>query len=286
MVSISQRSSRNFIITARIKALNCAPLCASNQRLRTAFYNPQRFMVGEKTKKTRARGWRLRVSWLLNSLIFLSVAVLLFYYLPSFITDVFHLGEGVVEQDDNKVLAFEALNRQTVAQVLNELIFKPNLVQNYQGEQIAPRYDLSLPEGKWFRTTNGLIVAPIMTNRDPDDLAGIDQIMRQGAYLYTDYSEMGRKGRSVILASHHFNMFVGDEERKKTFQNLSQLKVGDEIELIDDYKAWKYRVYKIEKATTISESVADLIAYTCVFWWDSKLRLFVYGELLPAEAQT
>lgn len=283
MVPISQRSSRNFIITARIKALNCAPLCTSNQRLRTAFYNPQRFSLTKKAKVARTAGWRLGVSWLLNGLIFLSIVVLMFYYLPSFITDIFHLGEGVVEQDDGKVLAFEALNQQTATQVLNELIFKPNLAQNYQGEQVAPRYDLSLPEGKWFRVTNGLITAPIITNRDPNDLAGIDQIMRKGAYLYADYSEMGRKGRSVILASHHFNMFVSDEERKKTFQNLSQLKVGDEIELIDDYKLWKYRVYKIEKATVISEKAADLIAYTCVFWWDSKLRLFVYGELLPTE---
>lgn len=282
-MSVQQRSSRDFIILARIKSLDCAHLCTSNQRIRSAFYSPQRFLQFQKTPAACSRGWRRGISWLLNGFIFLSLVVLLFYYLPSLITNVFHLGEGVVEQDETKVLAFEALSQQTAAQVLNELIFKPNLPQNYQGKQIAPRYDLNLPEGKWFRTTNGLIAAPIMTNRDPHDLTTIDQIMRQGAYLYADYSELGRKGRSVILASHHFNMFVSNEERKKTFQNLSQLKVGDEIELIDDYKVWKYRIYKIEKATTISENAADLIAYTCVFWWDSKLRLFVYGELLSTE---
>jgi hypothetical protein len=36
----------------------------------------------------------------------------------------------------------------------------------------------------------------------------------------------------------------------------------------------------VEQAAEISELDADLIAYTCVYWWDSKLRLFVYGRLV------
>jgi sortase (surface protein transpeptidase) len=61
---------------------------------------------------------------------------------------------------------------------------------------------------------------------------------------------------------------------------LKDLQVGDLVQVIDDYKIWTYEVYKVEEAREISDREADLILYTCVWWWDSKLRLLVYAKII------
>ena len=278
---VKKKTSRLFTLITRVKIVDCSRLYRGAKQVRLVFYNPYFFTHSrESVLFWRRRRARQRWRWVLNSLVIVGLLVLLGYYLPAWLSATFHWGEGVVAEQSDRRSVSETVRNWHELSSESELIFQPNLVQNYQGSKVPPRYDLNLPAGRWIRSLNGTVNAAILSNTEPQNVGEIDKMMRQGAYLYTDYGELGRRGRTVILASHHFNMFVRDEDKPKTFQNLHQLQVGDILELIDDYKLWQYQIYKIEKSQVISETNADLIAYTCVYWWNSKLRLFVYAKFV------
>jgi hypothetical protein len=247
-------------------------------RLRQSFYNPDLYQAVPAAAKKKV--WLHR---LLNLPIALGGLALVLYFIPSlafrwlpFWQGGRVLGEQVQADETTRI------ETQLVTEFSAEVLIQPQLEQNFGGEKIQPTYDLSAPEGRWFRAVAADINAEILTNNDLGDTKAVDGLMSRGAYLYPDYAEIGRVGRTVVLASHHYNMWLGAGDSQKTFQNLAQIQVGDTIEIIDDYKIWAYEVYKVEEAEVISEKTADLIAYTCVFWWDSKLRFFVYAKLVSA----
>jgi hypothetical protein len=258
------------------QARTCYSLCRWSARVRQTFFNTNAF---EPAIAAPSR-WRRAVRWTLNIPIVLGAAALIFYFLPSAIFKLPRLqqnrvlGETTTATEDLNTPIFGELGLGA------DTLIQPVLEQNFGGEKIQPTYDLSAPEGRWFRTANAAINAEILTNGDLADTKVVDDLMSRGAYLYPDYGEIGRIGRTVVLAGHHYNMWVSPFESQKTFQNLDQVQVGDTIEIVDDYKVWTYEVYKVEEAETISEKTADLIAYTCVYWWDSKLRFFVYARLV------
>lgn len=264
------------------QARTCSDLCQWSSKVRRTFYNSNLYSPCAPAAAPRSKV-RTLVRLGLNIPIALGGLALVFYFLPSLVFNylpLFQRGQVLGEQvqADGAV----GLAELTEAEFKTQTLIQPNLEQNYGGEKIQPTYDLSAPEGRWLRIGAAEIEAEILTNNDLNDTKTVDELMGRGVYLYPDYSEIGRIGRTVVLASHHYNMWVGAASSQRTFQNLAQVQVGDRIEVVDDYKVWTYEIYKVEEAEAISETTADLIAYTCVYWWDSKLRFFVYARLVTA----
>jgi hypothetical protein len=155
-----------------------------------------------------------------------------------------------------------------------------------QIRRITPIYDLSLPSGKWLKANQASIEAEIFTNASINDQKSVDHLLQRGLYLYPNYQTFGISGKTAIIAGHHYNNFLSPPESKKNFQNLNKVKIGDKLEIIDDHQKWTYEVFMIEQSTQISHIQSDLILYTCVWWWNSDLRLFVYARLLDNAPST
>ncbi len=233
-------------------------------RVRTAFYNGALF---EASKMQQPFFWREIVGFWHNLTIVGAVIVILIYFVPTVVFKIF-------PQLDKNLVKAESLEEVSL---LEQPVIKES---EAQVRGVKPVYSLGLPEGKWVRIPEAEIEAEIFSNQNLQDKKAVTKILDKGIYEYPEFSTMGVKGKTVLLAGHHFNVWVSEEQSKKTFQNLNRVMLGDRVELISDYRQWNYEIYKIEQATQISEDQADLIMYTCVFWWNSDLRLFVYARLI------
>ena len=248
---------------------------ASLNRVRQTFYNQSLFAVApEESNPSRAKvvGNNIKKFWL-NVSMLAAILVLMFYFLPNL---VFGHIPGL---NQTKVLG-EAVREADTAYLDDQVLWQPGEIQGQTLRKIRPKYDLTAPEGKWVRSDRAEINAEMFTNDDIDNKREVNALLSKGLYLYPEYAGIGEIGKTVIIAGHHYNMHMSALESKKSFQNLDKVQVGDRIEIVDDYKIWTYEVYKVEQAKEVTEETADLILYTCVFWWDSELRLFVYGNLV------
>lgn len=238
-------------------------LVKNYSNLRKVFFNEEVF-VGSKIEKNLIDKM---VVWLLNMVVFGAFLVIIGYYLPGMVERLLPNFSGEIAKANDE---FD----------VSEVIIWQPVLDERDKRRVKPEYDLDLKAGKWLKIPSASVEAQIMTNDEIENKKEVNKILDKGVYAYPDYAEMGWLGKTVILAGHHFNMAVGEKEGRRTFQNLNKVKVGDEVFLTDDYKKWKYEIYKIEKTNAITEKTADLIMYTCVFWWDSDLRLFVYGKIV------
>jgi hypothetical protein len=151
---------------------------------------------------------------------------------------------------------------------------------------VNPLYDLSLPDGKWLIADRIGIKAEILTNASINDHKTVDRLLQRGLYLYPDHQNFGWQGETVIIAGHHYNTWLSPQSSAQNFQHLSQFIIGDRLEIISDHKKWTYEIFMMEQSAQISSVKSDLILYTCVWWWDSDLRLFVYARLLDGPSSS
>jgi hypothetical protein len=253
---------------------------ACNQQL--SFSSRLRYIFSPCPVSKTKKSWRLPrklLGFSFNIFIGAAVLVLVFYFVPALAfkyLPLFNSGGAFGEQ----LWAWTSGSTAGIEKRQAEMFFEPGFAPLPSGKRVDPDYDLTAPAGRWFIAPTASIEAEIYTTPDMNDKNAIDKLMSTGAYLYPDYAEFGQVGRTVILVAHHYNMFMSKKDSRRIFQNLNRVALGDHLQIIDDYKIWNYQVYKVEKAEAVSETDADLIAYTCVYWWDSKLRLFVYAKLI------
>jgi len=262
-------------------------------RVRNSFYNRELFDYSPQMLAVAGNNAAMTASWsaagflsgffdfLLNFLMTLSILVTLLYFLPG-VLDRVHTGTLLAGQQN--VITDETIQASHAA-LAGAALLQPDKdwqqpMPEDNSHKVAPVYDLGLPEGRWVMSEKIGLKAPIMTNSDSSNTKEVDAILDKGVYIYPEYSNIGWSGREVILAGHHYNMNVSQTRSEQSFQNLDKLEVGDKIQIADDYKIWTYEIYKVEQSTEITEQNPDLMMYTCVYWWDAKLRLFVYGKIV------
>ena len=136
-----------------------------------------------------------------------------------------------------------------------------------------PPFDPSLPEGLFVIIPKIGVESPISTSKDYND--GLEK----GSWIVSNYGTPEKTELPIILAAHRFGYsYWGVEKRNKiSFYNLPKTTEGDEIIIYWNQRAYKYRIYKSEESTYISDYSADLILYTCKFF-NSPIRIFRYAE--------
>ena len=248
-------------------------------RLRLTFYNSSLFVNSElvpeeKQAATVAVASDSWIDFILNFFMSLAIIVTVVYFVPS-------VWSRYAQATETQKVAAEQIMLTDVPEATAEVESKAPEV-NPLVHEVAAAYDLSMPEGKWLISEKAGIKSPLSAASPVDDEAGVSEIMENGGYIYPQFNNMGWKGKLTILAGHHYNMAISPEKAQTSFQNLKNLEVGDIVSVVDDYKVWNYEVYKIEQSDMITEANPDLLMYTCVYWWDSQLRLFVYARIVEA----
>lgn len=147
-------------------------------------------------------------------------------------------------------------------------------------EFVLPPVNYNLPSGDWLKIEAIGVNTALLTNEDATNLAEVNAILDKGVYLYPQFGDIGSQSQAVVLAAHHMNMVSTPWRDQNTFQNLQALQVGERVELIAGQRKWIYEVYAARQETEITDETADLIMYTCVYWWDNDLRHVVYARLL------
>lgn len=250
--------------------------------IRRRFFDESLFLTEEVAviKQSRRRGKNFLKN-ALNSSIALAMFVLLFYFLPQGLMKIF---PGIA----TNLIKAEEMKRAEKANQTNELdeqIILTNLPEQREesasnsARKIKPKYDLNFPAGQWLEIPTVEIKSELLTSVSLDDKKEVNKILDKGIYAYPDNKEYGNPDKMTILAGHHYNMWTSEKQNGQSFQKLKEVVVGDLVTITDNQKQWNYRVYKIAQGSTIEETEADLVMYTCVFWWNNDLRLFVYANL-------
>ena len=252
-------------------------------RLRLTFYDSSLFDYNTTSPGVRQSKTAVAVlsdSWidfLLNFFMSLAIIVTLVYFLPGVLTRYFNVGVSGKSLSAQQVILEDIPTELPLSEPAAEV--EPEQI-NPLVHEVAPHYDLSMPEGRWLISDSAGIRAPLSTNASIQNDSEVSALMENGAYIYPQFNNIGWKGKLTILAGHHYNMAITQEKAQSSFQNLKNLQVGDVVQIADDYKVWNYEIYKIEESKTITEASPDLLVYTCVYWWDSELRLFAYGRIV------
>lgn len=250
--------------------------------VRQRFFNENLFFVEEISRtKPKLNIRQTLLSSVLNCSIALGVFVMLFYFFPQGLMSIF---PGITEN----LIKAEALKyNQSVdnENELNEQIILTNLPDQAEGsasssnKKIKPKYDLNFPIGQWLEISTVGIKSELLTTVDLNNKKEVNKILDKGIYVYPDNMEYGNPDKMTILAGHHYNMWTSEKQNNQSFQKLNEVKVGDAVTITDNQKQWTYKIYKITQGSAIEDQTADLVMYTCVFWWNSDLRLFVYANL-------
>jgi len=135
--------------------------------------------------------------------------------------------------------------------------------------------DTSLPEGSFVIIPKIAVESPISTSKNYKE--GLDK----GSWIVSDYGTPEKTELPIILAAHRFgySSWSTEKRNKISYFNLPQTANGDEILIYWNQRKYKYRIYKAEESSFISDYSADLILYTCKFF-NSPIRIFRYAELV------
>ncbi|MDO5561703.1 MAG: sortase [bacterium] len=214
----------------------------------------------------------------LNCSLAVGALMLVAYFVPQWTFNLFPvLTENFIQAEELKTP--ETTDAATEQLILSSLPERDEISATATAK-IKPKYNLNLPAGQWLQIESVGIDAQILSNGDINDKKAVNKILDQGIYAYPEFASYGSQNKPVILAGHHYNMWTSVSKDTQSFQKLDQVQVGDVVVITDNQKQWTYQIYKVEQAAALTEENADLIMYTCVFWWDSELRLFTYGHLI------
>jgi len=285
--------ANNDIIISMIVGQYCRMFPAAStfwrqnfSRVRQQFYNADYFAAEPSCPApVTSKAGKFRFDLLAcNLAICLGAAVLCLYFLPLGLFKLFpNIENHFVQVKANDELRTQAQpSASNSAVTTSDIILTQILNAKNETKMVMPSYNFESKDGRWLKIDSVGIETEIYVGTDINNEQEINNILARGVYGYPGSSQLGMRGKTVILAGHHYNIPLASERAKATFQNLNQVEVGDIVEISEDYKKWRYQIYKIETAREITEDDADLLMYTCVFWWDSNLRLFVYGVLLDA----
>lgn len=136
-----------------------------------------------------------------------------------------------------------------------------------------PPLDPSLPEESFVIIPKISVESPISTSKSYKE--GLDK----GSWIVSDYGNPEKTELPIILAAHRFgySSWSVEKRNKISYYNLPQTEEGDHILIYWNQREYKYRIYKAEESTYISDYSADLILYTCKFF-NSPIRIFRYAE--------
>ena len=163
-----------------------------------------------------------------------------------------------------------------VEKIVKEIIPQETEMEEKEDEEVIsniPPFDPSLPEGLFVIIPKIGVESPISTSKDYND--GLEK----GSWIVSNYGTPEKTELPIILAAHRFGYsYWGVEKRNKiSYYNLPKTGEGDEIIIYWNQREYKYRIYKSEESTYISDYSADLILYTCKFF-NSPIRIFRYAE--------
>lgn len=136
-----------------------------------------------------------------------------------------------------------------------------------------PPIDPALPEGLFVIIPKIGVESPISTSRDYND--GLEK----GSWIVSNYGTPEKTELPIILAAHRFgySSWSTEKRNKISYFNLPNTGDEDEVYIYWNQRKYKYRIYKAEESTYISDYTADLILYTCKFF-NSPIRIFRYAE--------
>ncbi len=188
--------------------------------------------------------------------LFLTVA-LVFIFIPIFPYIWYRINPDEVRKDEEKIVKEITSQKVEAKEASNQI----------------PPLDTSLPEGLFVIVPKVGIDSPISTSKNYRD--GLDK----GTWIVQDFGTPEMDELSIILAAHRFGYSSWSiaKRNKISFYNLPKTGVGDEIYIYWNQRKYKYRIYKAEDSTYISDYSADLILYTCKYF-NSPDRIFRYAE--------
>lgn len=248
--------------------------------MRQSFFNEQFFTTIPAQNIEKKSSWkRTVIKASLNTFLFLGILSFAVYFLPQLTFKLFpNLNNSLIKAGE----LYQNENSHGSEQIILSVVPEMEATA-VAARKIKPKYDLNAPAGQWLKIDSAGIDAEILTNQNIEDDKEVKKILDQGIYAYPEFNKYGHWEEPVILAGHHYNMLTSKKQNSQTFQNLDKVNIGDQVIITDNQKQWFYQIYKIEKATSITENEADLVMYTCIFWWDNDLRLFVYANLINEE---
>ncbi len=150
-----------------------------------------------------------------------------------------------------------------------------NTVVTQDSASTLPAIDTSLPTTPYIKMEKIGVYSPIST--ETDYIAAL----KKGAWIVPEYGTPTNGKTPIIIAAHRFGYLYWDDATRKliSFYNLPKMHVGDTIEIIWEQRTFKYKIYKEEDNTYITDYNADLILYTCKYF-DSPVRIFRYAKLV------
>lgn len=136
-----------------------------------------------------------------------------------------------------------------------------------------PKFDPTLPVENMI-IIPGLDVNAVIQQGDNPDLA-----LNNGPWLVNTFGTPEENEFPIIIPSHRWGVigWTNLERRERSFVRLPELDQGETVEIIWNQRKYIYEVYKAENNTEINDYDADLILYTCQFYWPSDERIFRYA---------
>lgn len=167
------------------------------------------------------------------------------------------------------------LNPKATTEEITQLavpITKEKIEEVFVDETIPP-FDESLPEGYY------VLIPKIGVNSKITAGKSYEDALKKGSWIVPDYGTPEQDSLPIIVASHRFGYSSWDVEKRNqiSFYNLPKTKVGDTVEITWNQRKYKYKIYKAEEKTYISDYEADLILYTCKYF-NSPVRIFRYAQ--------
>lgn len=249
--------------------------------LRRRFFDESLFLQEEAMVDKKSPNLKQKLlKNIFNCSIALAVFVLLFYFLPQGLMKIFPgITANLIKAEETK--KDENNNKSEVDEqiILTNLPVQTDASNSSSNKKIKPKYDLNFPVGQWLEIPAVKIKSELLTTETLTDKKEINKILDKNIYVYPKNRDYGDPDKTVILAGHHYNMWTSEKQNSQSFQKLDQVKEGDIVTITDNQKQWTYKIYKITQGTTIEDQTADLVMYTCVFWWNNELRFFVYANL-------
>ncbi|HHX99106.1 TPA: sortase [Candidatus Dojkabacteria bacterium] len=172
----------------------------------------------------------------------------------------------------------EETNKET-EKIIKEVVPPKVEIEEKKTESVRldiPPLNTSLPEGKFVKIPKIEVNSPISTSKNSDEG------LKNGTWIVKEYGTPEQPDLPIILAAHRFGYSSWSTEKRNriSYYNLPKTGDGDEITIYWNQREYKYKIYKSEESTYITDYTADLILYTCKFF-NSPIRIFRYAQRIP-----
>lgn len=141
-------------------------------------------------------------------------------------------------------------------------------------ETQLPDYDPSLPK------ENMIIIPRIGVKAVIQEGNNAENALEKGPWRVNNFGNPEDSELPIIIASHRWGVvgWSSSDRRERSFVKLPETKEGEVIEIIWKQRKYVYKIYSAENNTEINDYDADLILYTCQFYWPNPERIFRYAS--------